>query len=73
MTSIRDTYKVNEIEGKDRTYYDLKSAIICSVIEHQAYWIDENGDYRNFINGKELKINIHEQGKEPYKFKWNER
>jgi hypothetical protein len=56
--SIRDYYKPNEIEGKPRTFYDLKSAILCSVIEYCAYWIDEHKEMHTFIQGDLLKINI---------------
>ena len=56
--SIRDYYKANEIEGKPRTFHDLKSAILCSVIEYCAYWIDEKKEVHTFIQGDLLKINI---------------
>ena len=55
---IRDTYKRNEIEGKPRTFHDLKSAILCSVIEHSSFWIDEHQERHTFIQGNLLRINI---------------
>lgn len=56
--SIKEYYKANEIEGKPRTFYDLKSAMLCSIVEYCSYWIDEHKEVHTFIKGELLKINI---------------
>ena len=55
---IKEAYKANELEGKPRTFKDLKSAILCSVIEHSSFWVDEHQELHTFIQGNLLRINI---------------
>jgi hypothetical protein len=69
MTSPKDYYKAKELEGYPRHFKDLKSAILCSIEEHSAFYVDENKQIHTFFEGRQLIIKILSNEEPTYKLK----